>query len=148
MHPLAQPLEDVARDEVQVGGDELVLRPANCPHHALIYSSVQRSYRDLPVRFNELAAMFRAERSGVLSGLSRVRQINLDDLGVAAGATLSSIVIGLDTLGNGGSTVPTLTVTATINSQSVTTAVPEPGSLALLLLAGAALGVARRLRRR
>lgn len=62
-----------------VGGDELVLRPANCPHHALIYSSVQRSYRDLPVRYNELAAMFRAERSGVLSGLSRVRQINLDD---------------------------------------------------------------------
>jgi len=62
-----------------VGGDELVLRPANCPHHALIYSSAQRSYRDLPVRFNELAAMFRAERSGVLSGLSRVRQINLDD---------------------------------------------------------------------
>ena len=62
-----------------VGGDELVLRPANCPHHALIYSSAQRSYRDLPIRFNELAAMFRAERSGVLSGLSRVRQINLDD---------------------------------------------------------------------
>ena len=62
-----------------VGGDELVLRPANCPHHALIYSSAQRSYRELPVRFNELAAMFRAERSGVLSGLSRVRQINLDD---------------------------------------------------------------------
>jgi threonyl-tRNA synthetase len=62
-----------------VGGDELVLRPANCPHHALIYSSVQRSYRDLPVRFHELGAMFRAERSGVLSGLSRVRQINLDD---------------------------------------------------------------------
>lgn len=62
-----------------VGGDELVLRPANCPHHALIYASRQRSYRDLPVRFNELAAMFRAERSGVLSGLSRVRQINLDD---------------------------------------------------------------------
>ena len=62
-----------------VGGDDLVLRPANCPHHALIYSSVRRSYRDLPVRFNELGAMFRAERSGVLSGLSRVRQINLDD---------------------------------------------------------------------
>ena len=62
-----------------VGGDELVLRPANCPHHALIYASRQRSYRDLPVRLNELGAMFRAERSGVLSGLSRVRQINLDD---------------------------------------------------------------------
>jgi threonyl-tRNA synthetase len=62
-----------------VGGDELVLRPANCPHHALIYAAAQHSYRELPVRLNELAAMFRAERSGVLSGLSRVRQINLDD---------------------------------------------------------------------
>jgi threonyl-tRNA synthetase len=64
---------------MSVGGDELVLRPANCPHHALIYASSQRSYRDLPLRFNELGAMFRAERSGVVSGLSRVRQINLDD---------------------------------------------------------------------
>jgi threonyl-tRNA synthetase len=62
-----------------VGGDELVLRPANCPHHALIYASAQRSWRELPLRLNELAAMFRAERSGVLSGLSRVRQVNLDD---------------------------------------------------------------------
>ena len=62
-----------------VGGDELVLRPANCPHHALIYAAAQHSYRELPVRLNELAAMFRAERSGVLSGLSRVRQVNLDD---------------------------------------------------------------------
>jgi threonyl-tRNA synthetase len=64
---------------MSVGGDELMLRPANCPHHALTYSCAQRSYRDLPIRLNELAAMFRAERSGSLSGLSRVRQINLDD---------------------------------------------------------------------
>ena len=62
-----------------VGGDELVLRPANCPHHALIYASAERSYRDLPVRLNELGSMFRAERSGSLSGLTRVRQISLDD---------------------------------------------------------------------
>lgn len=62
-----------------VGEDELVLRPANCPHHAIIYQSRQRSYRELPVRLNELGSMFRAERSGVLSGLSRVRQISLDD---------------------------------------------------------------------
>ena len=62
-----------------VGGDELVLRPANCPHHALVYAARRRSYRELPVRLNELGAMFRAERSGVLSGLSRVRQISLDD---------------------------------------------------------------------
>ena len=59
--------------------DVVVLRPANCPHHALIYASTQHSYRELPIRLNELGSMFRAERSGVLSGLSRVRQISLDD---------------------------------------------------------------------
>ncbi|GII23602.1 threonine--tRNA ligase [Planosporangium mesophilum] len=64
---------------MRLGGDELVLRPANCPHHAMIYASQQRSYRQLPIRLNELASMFRAERSGVVSGLSRVRQISLDD---------------------------------------------------------------------
>ena len=62
--------------------DPLVLRPANCPHHAQIYASEPRSYRDLPVRYSEIGSMFRAERSGVLSGLSRVRQINLDDVHV------------------------------------------------------------------
>lgn len=62
-----------------LGGEELVLRPANCPHHALIYAAEQRSFRDLPIRLTELASMFRSELSGVLGGLSRVRQINLDD---------------------------------------------------------------------
>jgi threonyl-tRNA synthetase len=62
-----------------VGGEEFVLRPANCPHHALIYAAQQRSFRDLPVRLTEQASMFRSELSGVLGGLSRVRQINLDD---------------------------------------------------------------------
>src|SRR3954451_17171018 len=62
-----------------VGADDLVLRPANCPHHALIYAAEQHSYRELPIRLHEVGAMFRAERSGVLSGLSRVRQVNLDD---------------------------------------------------------------------
>lgn len=64
---------------MRLGGDQLVLRPANCPHHALIYAAEQHSYRDLPVRLNECAAMFRAERSGVVTGLTRVRQITLDD---------------------------------------------------------------------
>lgn len=64
---------------MQVGGDELVLRPANCPHHAAIYAAEAHSYRELPIRLHELAPMFRAERTGVLSGLSRVRQIDLDD---------------------------------------------------------------------
>ena len=62
-----------------LGGDELVLRPSLCPHHALIFKSRQRSYRDLPLRLAELGPMFRAERSGVLGGLARVRAIQLND---------------------------------------------------------------------
>ena len=53
--------------------EQMVLRPMNCPHHILIYKSKMRSYRDLPVRIAELGTMYRYERSGVLSGLSRVR---------------------------------------------------------------------------
>ncbi|WP_255574108.1 threonine--tRNA ligase [Austwickia sp. TVS 96-490-7B] len=64
---------------MKIGDDEVVLRPANCPHHALVYAQGRHSYRELPIRLNELAPMFRAERSGVVSGLQRVRQISLDD---------------------------------------------------------------------
>jgi threonyl-tRNA synthetase len=59
--------------------DELVLRPAMCPYHALVFRSRGRSYRDLPLRIAELGGMYRAERSGVLGGLSRVRSIWLND---------------------------------------------------------------------
>ena len=59
--------------------DELVLRPGLCPHHALVFRARQRSWRDLPLRVAELGGMYRAERSGVLGGLSRVRAIWLND---------------------------------------------------------------------
>ncbi len=59
--------------------EEMVLRPMNCPHHILIYESKLRSYRDLPVRLAELGTMYRWERSGALSGLSRVRCMTLND---------------------------------------------------------------------
>ncbi|MGN9807930.1 threonine--tRNA ligase [Micromonospora sp. BQ11] len=59
--------------------DEFVLRPALCPHHALVYRARGRSYRDLPLRVAELGGMYRSERSGVLGGLSRVRAISLND---------------------------------------------------------------------
>ena len=59
--------------------EQLVLRPMNCPHHILIYESTQRSYRELPVKLAELGTMYRYERSGVLSGLSRVRCMTLND---------------------------------------------------------------------
>jgi threonyl-tRNA synthetase len=61
------------------GSDELMLRPSLCPHHAMVYRSRGRSYRELPLRIAELGGMYRAERSGVLGGLSRVRSIWLND---------------------------------------------------------------------
>ncbi len=61
------------------GAEELVLRPSLCPHHALVYKARGRSYRDLPLRIAELGGMYRAERSGVLGGLARVRAIGLND---------------------------------------------------------------------
>lgn len=65
--------------EMLIGEESFVLRPANCPHHTQVYAAEGRSYRDLPIRLAELGSMFRSELSGNLGGLSRVRQINLDD---------------------------------------------------------------------
>jgi threonyl-tRNA synthetase len=59
--------------------EELVLRPMNCPHHIMVYQHDLHSYRDLPFRLAELGTMYRYERSGVLSGLSRVRAMTLND---------------------------------------------------------------------
>ncbi|WP_374122034.1 threonine--tRNA ligase [Frankia sp. AiPa1] len=69
---------------MDVGGEQLVLRPSLCPHHALIYRSRGRSYRELPLRLAEVGGMFRAERSGVLGGLTRVRAIQLNDAHIFA----------------------------------------------------------------
>ena len=59
--------------------EELVLRPMNCPHHIIIYKHELHSYRNLPIRLAELGTMYRYERSGALSGLSRVRAMTLND---------------------------------------------------------------------
>jgi threonyl-tRNA synthetase len=64
---------------IELEHEELVLRPMNCPHHILIYKSKRHSYRELPIRLAELGTMYRYERSGVLSGLSRVRSMTLND---------------------------------------------------------------------
>jgi threonyl-tRNA synthetase len=64
---------------MDVGGEQMVLRPSLCPHHALIYRSRAHSYRELPLRMAEIGGMYRAELSGVLGGLSRVRSIQLND---------------------------------------------------------------------
>ena len=60
-------------------GDELALKPVNCPHHSQIFASVPRSYKELPVKFLETTMVYRDERKGELGGLSRVRAITQDD---------------------------------------------------------------------
>lgn len=60
-------------------GEELVLRPMNCPHHMMIYKNEPHSYRELPIRIAELGMMHRYEMSGALSGLQRVRGMTLND---------------------------------------------------------------------
>ncbi|HCT80523.1 MAG TPA: threonine--tRNA ligase [Micromonosporaceae bacterium] len=62
-----------------LGEEELMLRPSLCPHHAMVFQARGRSYRELPLRVAELGGMYRAERSGVVGGLSRVRAIQLND---------------------------------------------------------------------
>jgi threonyl-tRNA synthetase len=64
---------------MELGSEEVVLRPSLCPHHALIYRSRSHSYRELPLRMAELGGMYRSELSGVLGGLTRVRSIQLND---------------------------------------------------------------------
>lgn len=56
-----------------------LLKPMNCPFHIKIYSSQQRSYRDLPVRLAEFGTVYRWEKSGELTGMTRVRSITQDD---------------------------------------------------------------------
>ncbi len=64
---------------IDVGGEQAVLRPSLCPHHALIYRSRSRRYRELPLHIAELVGMYRSELSRVLGGLTRVRAIQLND---------------------------------------------------------------------
>lgn len=59
--------------------EEYRLKPMNCPFHIGIYKSNQRSYRDLPQRYSELGTVYRAELSGTIHGLMRVRGFTVDD---------------------------------------------------------------------
>jgi threonyl-tRNA synthetase len=64
---------------VESEGEQMGLKAMNCPGHYLIYASEVRSYRDLPIRLHEQTPLHRNEASGVLSGLTRVRQFSQDD---------------------------------------------------------------------
>jgi threonyl-tRNA synthetase len=63
----------------EVDGQKYGLKPMNCLAHMLIYKSKLRSYRDLPIRYFELGTVNRHEKSGVLHGLTRVREFTQDD---------------------------------------------------------------------
>jgi len=64
---------------IESEGETMSMKPMNCPGHFLLYASEVRSYRDLPLRFHEQTPLHRNEASGVLSGLTRVRQFSQDD---------------------------------------------------------------------
>ena len=64
--------------------DKMALKPMNCPHHAQIYISQPRSYRDMPVRYLETTTDYRDEKTGELGGLNRVRSLTQDDSHVFA----------------------------------------------------------------
>jgi threonyl-tRNA synthetase len=66
---------------IQAPGEEeqSSLKPMNCPGHMLLFGSEVRSYRDLPLRIHEQSVLHRMEASGVLSGLTRVREFIMDD---------------------------------------------------------------------
>jgi threonyl-tRNA synthetase len=60
-------------------GEPMGMKAMNCPGHMLVFGSEVRSYRDLPLRFHEQTPLHRNEASGVLAGLTRVRQFSQDD---------------------------------------------------------------------
>jgi threonyl-tRNA synthetase len=70
----SRPADSGSADDTLMG-----VKAMNCPGHFLAFASEVRSYRDLPLRFHEQTPLHRNEASGVLSGLTRVRQFSQDD---------------------------------------------------------------------
>ncbi|HNV03152.1 MAG TPA: threonine--tRNA ligase [Vicinamibacterales bacterium] len=64
---------------IEAEGEQMGVKAMNCPGHMLVFAAEGRSYRDLPLRYHEQTALHRNEASGVLSGLTRVRQFSQDD---------------------------------------------------------------------
>lgn len=64
---------------LDVHGKKFALRPMTCPFQFVLYKSKPRSYRELPIKYAEMASLFRNEKSGELRGLTRVRQMTLAD---------------------------------------------------------------------
>lgn len=72
-------LEDMFKVHGWTSKEDFFLKPMNCPHHMQLFADNQFSYRDMPIRYFEPATVYRDEKSGQLSGLTRVRAITQDD---------------------------------------------------------------------
>ncbi len=71
--------EDMFKVSSQYTKEEYFLKPMNCPQHTQIYAAEKRSYRDLPIRIADFANLYRDEKPGQLSGLTRLRSFCQDD---------------------------------------------------------------------
>jgi threonyl-tRNA synthetase len=71
--------EDMFKVSSQYTDEEYFLKPMNCPQHTQIYAAEGRSYRDLPIRIADFANLYRDEKPGQLSGLTRLRSFCQDD---------------------------------------------------------------------
>ncbi|MDD5731686.1 MAG: threonine--tRNA ligase [Patescibacteria group bacterium] len=71
--------DDMFRVVSNYSKEEYYLKPMNCPHHTQIYASQKRSYRDLPIRIADFANLYRDEKPGELTGLTRLRCFCQDD---------------------------------------------------------------------
>lgn len=71
--------KDSMYSPIDVDGEEFMLRPMTCPHHYELFLDKPRSYKELPIRYAEIAKLYRFEKSGELMGLQRVRSFCLAD---------------------------------------------------------------------
>ncbi len=71
--------KDATKEPQADAGPDMAVKAMNCPGHMLVFASESRSYRDLPLRLHEQTPLHRNEASGVLAGLTRVRQFSQDD---------------------------------------------------------------------
>jgi len=71
--------QDTMFNPIKMENEFLIARPMTCPHHIMLYNSTRHSYRDFPIRYSEQSRLYRYEKSGALSGLERVRSMDLTE---------------------------------------------------------------------
>ncbi|WP_240463524.1 threonine--tRNA ligase [Mycoplasma procyoni] len=64
---------------IEVENERLIARPMTCPHHIILFDKEKRSYKELPLRYSEQSRLYRYEKSGALTGLERVRGMDLTE---------------------------------------------------------------------